>query len=115
MLSKAHQMKVRLKQEETPLPQVQGSRRATVPSPDPSLLATSGQMIPVNPFPASRQGLCLWLEKPKASVVGGLSSLPFPGAKEKCSRLHLAATVVKKKDSSLRNIAPALWAREFPI
>lgn len=107
-------VKVHLKEEEKPLLQAQGSRRAIVPSPNSSLLSPSGQMIPVNPFPASRWGLCLWLENPKASVVGGLFSLPFPGAKDKCSCLHLAATVVKKKDSSLRNIASALWSVSFP-
>lgn len=107
-------LKVHLK-EETPLPQVQGSRRATEPCPNSSLLSPSGQMIPANPFPASRRGLCFWLEKRKASIVGGLFSLPFPGAEDKCSCLYLTTTAVTKKDSSLQNVASALWFCEFPI
>lgn len=107
-------VKVHLKQEEMPLPQAQGSRRATIPSPNSSLLSPSGQMIPVNPSPALRWGLCLWLENQKHQL-----SEAFPPSRSLEPEISAAAFTwpqqLSKRKTALFGTAPLLSASvSFP-
>lgn len=58
-------------------------REDSLPCPYSNFPSRFGPMVPANPFPASRQGFCSWLEKSEASVLRGLSFLQFPGVKDK--------------------------------
>lgn len=85
-----------------------------MPSPYSNFLFRSGPMVPANPFPASQQGFCSWLEKLEASVLRGLSFLQSLGPKTRAVIFSSWQQLSERKTALFRTLALVSVPMSFP-